>query len=139
MERRPIERKEVYDQRPIRQWFVIEKIPAGGAPEHIKQQWIGVALPLRYERNMDGPEPRVAEEIGTYELVEIEDGVTIWRSDALQALRLFNRNEAAGWWSLEGPSALIFNASEGRILSTEHAESEIPQIVGFDDVEYYWL
>lgn len=129
---------------PIFGWFIPRVIPYGGAPESIKQQWLDVPLPFRYQL-LEAPELHIGSSVTdpTY-LTVYEDGITIAGLDAVKALRIFDRDNAAEWWeanyvtpNLErlGVCDLLFNKKEGEILPDRLARMLMPGIETFDQLE----
>jgi hypothetical protein len=119
-------------------WFLVTSTPIGGAPEHIRGQWVGVPLPVRRPRPVEGPEPHVARNIRDRRVSVIPDGVAVAGPDALRALELFDRPEAAAWWSAHlatspSTSALAFRTSEGRLMPPSFAVRRFPELDAFDD------
>jgi hypothetical protein len=123
-------------RRPIQYWFEITTTPMGGAPVEVREQWVGVVLPIRRPRPVEGPEPWVGREIGTRQPVAVADGVVVEADDAVRSLRLFDRPDAAGWWeTFLGTSrvpALGFRWGEGRWLPEGIVVSWYPFLDGFD-------
>jgi hypothetical protein len=130
---------EMEPMRTIKAWFLIQRVPDGRtAPLRIKQQWLGVPLPLRYDRAFEGPDPRLADDLG--KPIIKDDAVDIEVPDALQALRLFGHTEAATFWenwsmhyfgSVNSYSRLLFNLNEGILLPIRLARMRVPQIENF--------
>lgn len=120
----------------IQYWFVIRDIPAGGAPEDVKQQWVNIPLPCR-RPHAEAPEVHFGTEVGRGfgSVRVIEDGVAIEADDAIKALRLFGRESAATWWETyygRNGSALVFRAYEGEIIPPDYAERLLPGLEDFD-------
>src|SRR5262249_45626769 len=71
-------------------WFRPTTVPVGGAPLDIRQRWIGVPLPVRRPRPVEGPESYVGRDVVDRQIQrEIPDGVRIDINDATAALRYF--------------------------------------------------
>ena len=109
-------------------WFLVTSMPAGGAPENIRKDWEGVVLPVRRPRPVEGPEPHFGRHVATRQPTFISDGVAVATSDALRALRLFGRREAAAWWeeflaTRPATTALVFRTWEGRLLPPSYASA----------------
>src|SRR6478752_1667261 len=86
-------------ERGIVYWFRLTTTPVGGAPLDIRRRWIGVPLPVRRPRPVEGPESYLGLDV-TDRRVErpITDGVAVDPVDAVAALRFFGELEAACWW-----------------------------------------
>ena len=96
----------------------ITSMPPGGAPVAIREQWIGVEMPLE-----QGPsEPGILRSVtGGKPNPKSYGGFPVKTEDAIQALREQGREEAAEWWEnwfLSSPSGktLVFAASCGELV-----------------------
>jgi hypothetical protein len=125
------------DRAPIHHWFEITTTPLGGAPLAMREQWVGVVLPVRRPRPVEGPEPWAGREIGTGRIVTVDDGVIVEIGDALRVLELFGRDEAAAWWRELGRRqpvpGLGFRWNEGRWLPTDLVYARHPVLEELDD------
>jgi hypothetical protein len=141
------EKYEGEEPERIALWFVPHTIPYGGAPEAIREQWLGVPLPVRESHvaneadtlmgysvgmNIDNPEDVVVR--------HPSEAVVVEALDAFKALHLAGREEAAHWWEewFETRSYLMgeqlrFQATEGRICTPSEIESEFPGASQFDE------
>jgi hypothetical protein len=127
------------ERQEIKGWFIPRVTPYGGAPEEIKKQWVDVPLPLRYIRS-EAPEGFIGETVGDPQQINIlADSVTVEAVDALKALRVFGRTEAADWWDgyIGGRGAdLGFAVETGdQVLSANYLPRILPGIEDFDQVE----
>ncbi len=128
----------------IRSWFVIRNQPFGAAPDEIKDQWIGVPLPLRYDRSQEAPITTMTadvNEVGPIGLYVVPDAIEVRTIDAIKALKLFDRSEAAKWWddwSINrhgGYFSLTFQAREGDLVPPDYLRMLLPGIESFDSME----
>jgi hypothetical protein len=124
----------------IRGWFVPRVVPYGSAPVSIKRQWVGLPLPIRYDRPIEAPEANFGHSVNNESQINIlEDSVTIEVPDALKSLRIFGRDEAANWWQdyIDGRLArLIFAVeNEDQIFPHDFMQRILPGIETFDQVE----
>lgn len=129
------ERYEAIPIPPIESWFIARHLPDGEAPVSIRQQWIDVPLPVRYERPIEAPDPKSGGQIFSRKIVVLEDAVVINVDDAIKALELFGKAEAAVWWGelpRRGLSNLVFDLQWGDWISNEFACRKFPQIKDFD-------
>ena len=122
---------------PILYWFLVTTTPVGGAPEAIRLQWQGVALPVRVPRPIEGPSSHVGIEIESRQRRPIDDGVVILVDDALRSLRHFGRVPALAWWSewfrTHPPLYhLVFRTHEGRLVPPSLAAALVPEIESFE-------
>ena len=96
----------------LRHFITIDSRPAGPAPEWVRDQWIGLSLPL-----VPGHEPRshcmkviprfIDQRSFWYELkwsfgirpkTEEWDGFLVHAEEAVAVLEKANRTKAVGWW-----------------------------------------
>lgn len=102
-------------------WFVPSQVPVGGAPLAIRARWVGVPLPVRRPRPVEGPERHIGTDVVDRRLHPIDDGVVVEPADALRALRRTGAEEAAAWWEqlfARRPLSrgLVFRRAEGELL-----------------------
>ena len=65
------------------QWyFEVLRPPDGEAPLTIREQWVGAWFPIE-PRNMDGPQPEIAEGIFSHSRTEMPDAVYVHLSNAI--------------------------------------------------------
>lgn len=117
-------------------WFLVTSTPVGGAPREVREDWVGVPLPVRRPRPIEGPEPHVAINVRDREVTYISDGVAVAPHDAVRVLRLFGRDAAARWWEsyLEARPAtvaLAFRTFEGRLLPPSYVRMRFPELDEF--------
>ena len=124
---------------PVLFWFRVTAVPSGGAPPEIRCQWVGVPLPVRRPRPVEGPQAHLGRDVVDRRIRRaISDGVVVEPPDALAALRLFDRSEAAAWWQAQLASrplanGLVFRRHEGEFLPTRLAHMLHPEL---DDFAY---
>jgi hypothetical protein len=136
VERLPITEGVDGDREPIVYWFQVTSTPAGGAPEEVREAWVGVLLPVRRPRPVEGPEAHVARDVRDRQVKLIKDGVAVAPDDAVKSLRLFGRADAAQWWETyfvqhTSTVALAFRTVEGRLLPPSYALMRFPELVDF--------
>lgn len=124
----------------IRGWFIPRVIPPGGAPEEIREQWVDIPLPFRYDRPVESPEVHLGHDINDYFDVKIlRDAVSVVSVDAFKSLRLFARNDAARWWEdyFNGLTSDLLFAIEptDQILPDDYIRRLLPGIELFDQIE----
>lgn len=95
---------------------------------------MGLPLPVRRPRPVEGPDARVGRDVVDRSVVRvIPDGVVVETDDAQRILRLYGRDEAADWWEKRAPgSGLVFRIHEGRLLPPSLAVRLFPEIDDFD-------
>lgn len=125
--------------RHIDHWFVVRQVPQGDAPQEIKQQWVDVPLPIRYQL-VEAPRVSLGHGVDAFEdVVIIDDAVDIEGFDAIKALRLFGRPEAADYWDTVlrgyGYPELGFRAREGQLMPAAMIARILPGIELFDSQE----
>ncbi len=128
------------DRMPeIQGWFVPRIIPAGRAPESIREQWIGVPLPLRNEAR---PRISIGHAVGDVtDIRVIVGGAEVVAFDAVKLLRIFERPYAADFWQEEVKPlrTLVFRRDEGQFYSPLEILRILPGIDTFDDLEPRFL
>ena len=118
-------------------WFRLTSVPVGGSPLHIRERWIGVPLPVRRPRPIEGPESHLGRDVVDRRIERpIPDGVSVDVGDALAALRFFSEAEAADWWEdflqrRPMTSALVFRRSEGDLMPPRLALLLHPELEDF--------
>jgi hypothetical protein len=124
--------------REIVYWFRPTTVPAGGAPLPIRERWVGVPLPVRRPRPVEGPESyRASDVIDPRAERLIDDGVAVDPVDAVATLRFFDEPEAADWWeelARRRPLTwgLVFRRSEGDLMPPSLAKLLHPELVDFE-------
>jgi hypothetical protein len=117
---------------PIYLWFEIGRTPLGEAPEHVRDAWVGVPLPVRRPRPAEAPVPMYTTGVVTRtELHLIGDAVVVTTHDAVTTLRFYERDDAADWWLalLRRRGDLVFRANEGRLLPPPLAMALRPELL----------
>lgn len=118
-------------------WFRVTTTPEGGAPREVRDAWIGVPLPVRHALPVEAPASFIGRDVADRSIVRhVADGVAVDRDDAVAALRLFGRDEAAAWWSeqfVRHPltAALGFRRHEGELLPIRVAMMLHPELADF--------
>ena len=118
-------------------WFRPATTPVGGAPLPVREAWIGIPLPVRRPRPVEGPEPHVGRDVAERSRWRvIPDGVVVALADAVAALRFFGRNDAASWWQallVERPTMhIVFRRHEGELLPPRLALMLHPELEDFE-------
>ncbi len=85
----------------------IISMPAGEAPEEIREAWVGLVIPLTDHPLKD---PRHIGVLGGAPSKENEDGYEVTVTDALNTLRQAGKTKVANWWfpHLIGRGHLVF-------------------------------
>jgi hypothetical protein len=100
--------------------FTITDVPQGGAPHEIKEQWVGVTLPVRAAHlGRAALAPRRSFEILTQQIVENDDPVSVTGLEAVHGLREAGREEAADFWAQYQLALFTFRAHEGLLVPVE--------------------
>lgn len=132
---------EIENRPEIKLWFFIQSLPEGQAPLLVRQQWLGIPLPLRYDRPFESPTPREAGGLlQPLPLSVIPDAVEVESYDCVKALRLFEREDAANWWveyyENKGlpilDATLLFRRQEGQFVPPKLAHLLLPGLERFD-------
>jgi len=123
---------------PIQAWFVPRVVPLGAAPEHIKEDWVDVPLPLRQMGPEEGPTTTIGHGIHSLLDVQIIDNpMHVFVADAVKSLELFGRDNAADFWDcmLDPDQTLMFRGAEGQVYPTPIIQRILPGIELFDQTD----
>ncbi len=107
--------EEVYG--PIVINFALTQVPAGGAPDYIKEQWIGASLPVR-EANLGRLASRYFDLLSG-EFKENDEPVPITGIEAIHALEEAGKYQAAEFWYPYQFGAFIFRSNEGEFQALD--------------------
>jgi hypothetical protein len=91
--------------------FKILNLPEGEAPLKIREEWIGVTVPVAEVLG-----PRVGFGVLTYTEVRMKNAIAISLQDAMQALCDAGKPEAADWWVRKAQGQLLFEESWGELI-----------------------
>lgn len=72
----------------------ITKTPAGFAPQEIRDQWVGVEIPLMNQEDADK-----LQNSGQWNASEQHGGPIVHIEDAINALKQAGKTEAASFWN----------------------------------------
>ncbi len=102
---------------PVVAQFEITHTPQGGAPETIRQGWLGVVLPLRQELLEEHGGVQTYIDVLTGRVRDNHDAVPVCGIDAVFALDDQNKENEAAFWCDAGLAygIFVFRAHEGRI------------------------
>lgn len=125
---------------PIQAWFVPREVPFGDAPDHIKEQWVDVPLPLRQMGVDEAPKTQITHGLNSMLDVHIiDEAMEVYAFDAIKALALFDRHDAATFWGdmfMFYPNrTLIFRGGEGQVYPTPVIQRILPGIELFDQTD----
>lgn len=123
----------------IQAWFVIRSVPKGSAPQSIKEQWVDVPVPLRYTP-IEAPTATIGHGVFSLaDVVIIDDAISVESFDAIKALRLFGRSEAAEYWDdtlgSYGYPGIAFRGNEGQLMPPDYIAGLLPGIEDFDTLD----
>ncbi|MFO0781816.1 MAG: hypothetical protein U0524_02895 [Candidatus Saccharimonadales bacterium] len=92
---------------PVFAQFVVEEVPSGHAPEEVRQDWVGLSLPVRAQTRQN-------------------DGVPVLAFEAVDKLERAGRQNSATWWRRDYIVDLPprFNQLPGVLSSQEEAERD---------------
>ena len=97
--------------------FTITETPAGGAPEAIKEQWVGLTMPVRVANLGRGAlEARIAFDVLTMQMIENNSPVSVTGIDAIHALEDADKQDAADFWSPYGLALFTSRGHEGILV-----------------------
>lgn len=120
--------------RDIVYWFRPTVAPQGGAPIPIRERWVGIPLPVRRPRPVEGPESYIGTDVADRRKHHlVDDGVAVDPHDAIAALRFFGENDAADWWEhllVDRPLivSFVFRRAEGDLLPPRLARMLHPEL-----------
>ena len=109
---------EVYG--PVLAKFTLSRIPQGGAPDFIKEQWIGVPLPVR-EQSLAQLAMGAVQYFDylSFNTRQNSDPVEVAGVEAVHALEEAERFEAADFWLPYQAGLFAFRGYEGELESLE--------------------
>ncbi len=101
---------------PVQATFNIDKIPEVGAPDAIKEQWLGIPLPVR-ERNLGELALGATKyhDLLTASEKQNDEPVPIVGLEAVDALVTADRLDAVRFWLPHQMGLFTFRASEGQL------------------------
>jgi hypothetical protein len=102
---------------PVVARFTPSTIPDGGAPINIREQWIGVELPVREHLLVEAKNTTNYFDMLRLREIENPNGIPVFGLDALDALRTAGRTEAADYWDdmRVHLATLVFRGNEGSL------------------------
>lgn len=105
---------------PVLAEFTLNQTPQGGAPVEIREQWIGIPLPVR-ERNLARLALGSIEcfDFLTFSTKQNDNPVSIAGIEAVDALVVAERFEAANFWLTYQAGLFTFRVYEGELKSLE--------------------
>ena len=115
----------------IKSWFWVKSTPEGEAPLNIRNQWIDVPLPLRYDRPIEAPDPISGRQILTKRELYYSDGVEINRLDAVRILEVLEVEEAAAYWADHASRLLVFDMQCGLLVPSRFMWQRFPILEDF--------
>jgi hypothetical protein len=130
-------RRRLYASGEIVYWFRPNTTPSGGAPIEIRQCWVGLPLPVRRPRPVEGPESFVARDVLDRRIVKpVDDGIAVDPRDAITALEHYGHAAAAQWWrdllrSRPDVASFVFRREEGDLLPPQLALMLHPELEEF--------
>jgi hypothetical protein len=122
----------------VAQYFMPTRIPAGGAPDAIREKWVGVLLPVRgYNIDRKGRKTTVGSNVTNTSDVKLQPSselVRIELPDAIDALMVTTGcNEAARWWAHHYANldpvfgtSIAFQRNEGDLYPAEEIDAMFP-------------
>ena len=102
---------------PVALNFLLTQTPEGAAPDHIREQWVGVQLPIRHG-NLGGLATRYVDLLSG-EHKENDEPVAVVGIEGMYALREAGKAEAAAFWAPYAGRLLVFRAHEGEFRSVD--------------------
>lgn len=100
--------------------FTITQIPLGGAPEHIKKEWLGVTLPVRSSKlGAKALDACLYFDALTLTVIENTEPVAIEGVEAIDALEEAKKIEAVEFWLPYRLAPFVFRANEGDLVPVD--------------------
>lgn len=97
--------------------FTIKQIPEGGAPESIRQEWVGITMPVRtFSLGSKAMEACSYFDALTFTVIDNPEPVTIVGMEAVEALKEAGKNSAAEFWLPFGLAEFVFRGYEGDLV-----------------------
>lgn len=105
---------------PVIATFTLDQIPEGAAPSSIREQWVGITLPVR--------EQALAQlafgQIEYFDFLSFNeksnpDPVSISGYEAVDALDEHGKDEAVDFWAPHSEGLFTFRGYEGKLVSLE--------------------
>jgi hypothetical protein len=123
----------------IQAWFTIRSVPKGSAPQSIREQWVDVPVPLRYTP-IEAPAASIGHGVlSLADVIIIDDAISVESLDAIKALRLFGKQDAAEYWDDTlrsfGYPGIAFRGNEGQIMPPGYIAGLLPGIEEFDALD----
>ncbi|MDB5184203.1 MAG: hypothetical protein JWN38_11 [Candidatus Saccharibacteria bacterium] len=116
---------------PVEALFTIIKTPEGAAPEAIKEQWIGIELPIRTTNVTHFMFGYLARGIGplhdyrdalTGEPSYVDWPISAYGLEAVDKLREAGRDEAADFWTPYAAGLFVFRHYEGTLRTQKQID-----------------
>lgn len=100
--------------------FALTQMPQGHAPAHIKEQWLGVPLPVRQD-NLGGLATRYYDLLsGSYK--DNDDPISVAGIEAVHALQEADHLAAAEFWTPYQLGLFTFRAYEGEFQALDQGQ-----------------
>lgn len=105
---------------PILAQFTLNRVPQGGAPEYIREQWIGVPLPVREQSLAQLAFGSIQYfDYLSFNQKQNDDPVSIAGIEAVHALEEAEKFEASDFWVPYMGGLFTFRGYEGELESLE--------------------
>ncbi len=105
---------------PVLALFTLKQVPQGGAPDFIKEQWLGVALPIREQSLAQLAIGAVQYfDFLSFNQMQNDDPVSVVGIEAVHALEEAEKFEAADFWLPYQAGLFIFRGYEGELVALE--------------------
>jgi hypothetical protein len=98
---------------PVAAHFTLTQVPQSAAPEEIRQQWIDVPLPVRQAQI--GRLAVSVLDVLSGEVHDIDEPIGVVGLEAVHALWVAGKKEAAEYWTPYQLGLFVFRTYEGRL------------------------
>lgn len=133
--------KPRHESNDIIAWFVPTEVPLGGAPDEVREQWVGTPLPIRFKNAKQLGGLSIGANVDSFEPSVRPNAVPVEIDDAILALELSGQDTAAGWWlrfkqdlnTNIFANTLSFRGEEGEVIAQEEVQQHLLLAEYFDD------
>ena len=105
---------------PVLARFTLKQVPQGGAPDFIKEQWLGVTLPIREQSLAQLAIGAVRYfDFLSFNQMQNDDPLSVAGIEAVHALEEAEKFEAAAFWLPYQAGLFTFRGYEGELVALD--------------------
>lgn len=109
---------------PILATFTLDQTPEGAAPVSIREQWVGITLPVREQALAQLAFGRIEYfDFLSFNKKSNTDPVSVSGYEAVDALDEVGKDEAVDFWAPHSEGLFKFRGYEGTLVSIEGEDS----------------